>query len=732
MKKRIPTIAGLFVVVLVALWITRPILPCFSSCLLDLETGGADGWDRLAMADVRLNAWILAWDQYALFRSPFQLFDANIFYPARNTLAGSEHLLGVALQVLPGHFVNEGAVFGYNVAFVMSYVLLGGATYFLVFRLTSNAWAATIAGVLQVAAPWRLEALPHLQLLSAQWIPVIWMLLLKHAEGLETKIDTISLFVVTTIQLLSCYYLAYMLTFSVAVLVSCLMIVLRPRRKSVIGMLFVLGLAYSIFAVTSIPYLLRDAAGGLVHDGWPTSPVGSVWILRHVWPPVMLPSLVRDVSDATSWVVLPVWLFSLAALAWLASVRQRLDSFSHVSRSNIAVIGALVIVALASVLLAIGPGEGSWSHALANLFESCVPGYDLFRVARRWLILFALCAAILAGLGVAALFRVAAPLPRQWSRVLGACCLAFALVYVPIAKRPTTPALGALESATPAYRYLAELPPGPVLEIPWGNIETEAVYQLASTRHWKPILNGYTGYPPLSYPFLIHHLDGLPRASQLETLSRLTAVRWILVHRQWADEQPWLDAALRGELITAYRDEDSLIYEVPERTHTGNLKSWMVDKSEPEYTFRGSLRQPVDVSEDDGRLQLLAMGDPANRRPSSRLPIELRIENRSESTWPAADFRRDGMIEILYEYRDLETDVRLLEGSAMLFDDVVANQTVDVTFLAAPIHELPSEPAVLVVKLAQRRGVDVEVLGLEAATRELPRLANRHVAPSGF
>jgi len=45
--------------------------------------------------DPLLNVWILAWDFHALTTNPASLFNANIFYPVENTLAFSEHMLGV-------------------------------------------------------------------------------------------------------------------------------------------------------------------------------------------------------------------------------------------------------------------------------------------------------------------------------------------------------------------------------------------------------------------------------------------------------------------------------------------------------------------------------------------------------------------------------------------------------------------------------------------------------------
>ena len=59
-----------------------------------------------------LNEWIVTWIQHQLPRAPLTLFDANIFYPAKNTLAFSEPLivpalLGYPVRLLGGYFVFD-------------------------------------------------------------------------------------------------------------------------------------------------------------------------------------------------------------------------------------------------------------------------------------------------------------------------------------------------------------------------------------------------------------------------------------------------------------------------------------------------------------------------------------------------------------------------------------------------------------------------------------------------
>src|ERR671927_1722412 len=51
--------------------------------------------------DTLLIEWSLAWVAHQLPVDPLHLFDANIFYPAKHTLAFSEHLFTLALMAAP-------------------------------------------------------------------------------------------------------------------------------------------------------------------------------------------------------------------------------------------------------------------------------------------------------------------------------------------------------------------------------------------------------------------------------------------------------------------------------------------------------------------------------------------------------------------------------------------------------------------------------------------------------
>jgi len=67
---------------------------------LHLHDGVHDDGDPL------LNTWTLAWVAHQLPRAPARLFDANIFYPERKTLAFTETLLLPGVLAAPLHWAG--------------------------------------------------------------------------------------------------------------------------------------------------------------------------------------------------------------------------------------------------------------------------------------------------------------------------------------------------------------------------------------------------------------------------------------------------------------------------------------------------------------------------------------------------------------------------------------------------------------------------------------------------
>jgi uncharacterized membrane protein len=170
------------------------------------------------LGDPLLNAWILAWDSDRMLHGLRGLWQAPVFYPYADTLAYSEHLLGIAVIFAPVQWLFGNFLLTYNVAFLFAYVLAGCGTYLLVKSLTGNRWAAWIAGIAFAFCPYRAAQIPHLQMLTSGWMPLgLWALHRYFAQGSRRALLGFS--AAFLLQALSNGYSLYFFAVPVAVIV---------------------------------------------------------------------------------------------------------------------------------------------------------------------------------------------------------------------------------------------------------------------------------------------------------------------------------------------------------------------------------------------------------------------------------------------------------------------------------------------------------------------------------
>jgi hypothetical protein len=133
------------------------------------------------LGDSLLNMWILAWGTEQVPRlltgqiTWAAFWNANIFHPEPHALALSEHLFAQALQIAPLYAVTGNVILGYNVLFIGTFALSAIGAYLLGRDLTGDWRAGLIAGLVFGFLPYRISQIPHLQVMSSQWMPfALW------------------------------------------------------------------------------------------------------------------------------------------------------------------------------------------------------------------------------------------------------------------------------------------------------------------------------------------------------------------------------------------------------------------------------------------------------------------------------------------------------------------------------------------------------------------------------
>ncbi|MCB2228616.1 MAG: hypothetical protein KQH53_18210 [Desulfarculaceae bacterium] len=473
--------------------------------------------------DSLLNTWALAWDWRALGRAPLALFDANAFYPARNSLAFSEHLLVPALLAGPALSLGAGPILAHNLALLLTFPLSGLGTYLLARRLSGSLWAAALAGLFFAFCPYRTLQITRLQTEAVMFAPfALWFLHRWLASGTWRDLGGFLLAYVL-LALCSAYWALYG---GLALLLALAWGMAAQRRWASGRRWLQLGLGglagAAALAPFAAPYLAARAAMGMSRGleavrlyaaepaSWLAAPPGLL-----LWGPLLSPLGFRE-----------AYLFPGLAALLLAGAGVALFR----GGGKPAPRWLYLALALFSLLMSLGPEirlAGLELNGPYRLFYEHFPGFAGLRTAARWGMISQLSLAVLAGLGLAALLaRIGRAGWRAALVGLAALALAAELLPGPIPMAGPFPL-----RPPPPIAWLAEQSgPGAVLHLPMDSPRQDFFFRYLSTFHWRPLVNGHCDLASRGHLALSQLLQD-PTPELLAGLAR-GGVRFVLLHRQ--------------------------------------------------------------------------------------------------------------------------------------------------------------------------------------------------------
>ena len=132
---------------------------------------------RVDNGDYSLNVWAVDWVARTLPTDPAHLFDANIFHPARLTLAYSEPLILQGALAIPAVWLGVPPVLTYNLLILAGLALSGWAFALLVHRDTGSWTAGIVAGSAVAFNAHHLMRLVHVQALHLELLPFVFLAL---------------------------------------------------------------------------------------------------------------------------------------------------------------------------------------------------------------------------------------------------------------------------------------------------------------------------------------------------------------------------------------------------------------------------------------------------------------------------------------------------------------------------------------------------------------------------
>lgn len=493
-------------------------------------------------ADTELNEWIMAWVEHQLPRDPFHLFDANIFYPARDSLAFSEPLIVPAIMGAPLAWAGGSPVLVYNVVLILGFALTAFATYLLVESWTGSLAAGLLSGSLFAFNTHTLTRLAHIQGIHLYGLPLA---LLALDRLMRTGSTRAALALAMWLGVLA-YTSGYLVVFAAVMIAVALVTRLPgwlPRARQVVPRLALAALVAGLaIAPVYLPYrraareqhMLRSL--DVIKD-YSATPLGYIATAGRVHFSTWSGQFFKDPVDSffPGFVIL-----ALAALAIVLAWRRR-PSPGDPLRARIVM---LVAIGVAGVVLSLGTATPVYGWAFAIF-----PPMQGLRAAARFGNLFLLAVAVLGGIGLAAI-RV------RWLAVL-----LVVLVNVESLRAPFT--YKHFDGIPRIYRLLATEPDPVVLVeqpfFPRWAIFQNAPYVLASTAHWRPLMNGYSGYTPDSYQRYADAFWYFPEERAIQAMKD-AGVTHVVVHVATfhKDHQPVLkaiDHRADFELMAIGRDD---------------------------------------------------------------------------------------------------------------------------------------------------------------------------------
>ncbi|MDD2890886.1 MAG: hypothetical protein PHE49_09670 [bacterium] len=267
------------------MWIKKYLIPFLIFCVLAavmtypliLKMGNSLLWWG---GDQLFTTWTVEWVQHKIITGLHNFWDANIFHPYSNTLAYSDHMIGVALLSFPVALIFKNPILTHNFAFLLSFVLSGFGMYLLVLYLTKNRYAGILSGIIFAFSHFRFAQIAHLQILTMEWMPFIFLYLHKFFDTHKWKNLFLFVFFFILQSWSSCYYSLFLPIF-VAFFCCFYLISQRESYKIWLKLFLSVGIIALFIIPFAYPYILLQHTTGAFVD-IPTAEIFSADVLSYM------------------------------------------------------------------------------------------------------------------------------------------------------------------------------------------------------------------------------------------------------------------------------------------------------------------------------------------------------------------------------------------------------------------------------------------------------------------
>jgi hypothetical protein len=546
------------------LWLTFPLATQLGAAIPDTYP--------LARCDTLYGAWAMAWGSHALTTNPFMLFDANIYHPARHTLAYGQLGLGGLLLFAPTFLASGNPTLAVNMTILTGIALTATGLHLVLVRWTGLELAGAVAGWTFLCVRWGLYTFVPTapQHAALQWFP--WLVLLS-ASTPQSVAGVVGLAILIALQCLTDLVYVAPATLAPLAVLAIIQIARPATRASGMRLAAALGIALPILAPIYAAYLRVVAAE-------PNLLAATIWAT----PAAALERLgipaaggIAMVPQPAPWHGLanggPLGLSRAALLLIVVGVALRLArrGGDDATRPGWRAAGVWAAVGIAVSVPAIGSsGDAIVLPHFALVADLAPRLLEIVRVPLRLGVAALIGLTLLAGLAIAEIAWWTGNRARLAVPVVAA--LVMVLTYGELRSYESGP-YPTVAPIVPNRRVIEWLRAGsgPVLELPVVAEGTHAGFQASamyrSIFHWRPLLNGYSSYFPTGYAVRMAVANDLPDPSALASIRRETNLATIVVHDgpSLPNRAAWKRAATdrTGPLVLVGRARNTSVFNVP-------------------------------------------------------------------------------------------------------------------------------------------------------------------------
>lgn len=486
-----------------------------------------------------LITWIINHNIQKIPNDLLNIFNGNIFFPYKNTMAYSElFVTSSVISYLPVTLTGN-FLLGFNLTLILGQILTAIFFYLWLKDITEDKTSSVLGATVFILSQIRMHYFVHIQMWNLEFlIGSMWFLWKYAKENKIWQLYTAAFFLVLQVweSILPVFWI---IGFGFLLLTPNIRRTEKQLKHFLVIVFLIFVLSFPVFSAYykvssdfNFQRTIRDAANFSMN-------------VNDIWGIFLSPGLYL------------LGFFSLTKI-------KKADFKKYKNLPN------FLIVTCFGLLMSLGPVLKWWGKTVKlfgnifiplpyGVFYYIIPGFGALRTPSRWMILFALGLSAV----IAIVFSKYKGRYKQATFVVAVLIAIFGGTRIskvtPIPNQNEFPAV---------YKWLGGQEGDAVLEMPIytsgnGSIYSNEFYRmLYSLYHRKNLVNGASGFDPPPWQVFITDLNNhFPDIASIEKLRRI-GVDFVIVHKSEFENQRLVKIYNWGEGRAVYQDENTVVYKL--------------------------------------------------------------------------------------------------------------------------------------------------------------------------